>query len=135
MAFKLKAFADLIGINEELSTYDTPVFEKKLKPGVQAEANNDGSIFISEDLDEKTKDEAIAHEKVHLNQMKSGRLYYDDNIVTWKKDTKSPKRVYKRMHGLLVDKETGEAQEEGSLGFRWEQEAYFPEKFKDEQDG
>ena len=135
MAFKLKSIAELIGINEELSDYGTPVFEKKLKPGVQAEANNDGSIFISEDLDNKVKEEAIAHEKVHLNQMKTGRLYYDDNIVTWKKDTKSPSRVYKRMHGLLVDKDTGVAEEEGSLGFRWEQEAYFPEKFKNEQNG
>jgi|TARA_Y100000289_G_C3921181_1_gene150466 hypothetical protein len=133
MAFKLKAFADLVGIDEELSTFDTPVFVKKLKPGVQAEANNDGSIFIDEDLPENIKKQAIDHEKVHLNQMKSGRLYYDDNIVSWKKDTKTPARVYKRIGGMLINKETGKGAPEGSMAFRWEDEAYHPNKY--EQNG
>ena len=42
-----------------------------------------------------------------------GRLQYDDNTVTWKKDTKSPARVYKR-----------EDMQEGAKNLPWEDEAY-----------
>ena len=31
MAFKLKDFSDMIGVDKETSTYDTPVFKKDLK--------------------------------------------------------------------------------------------------------
>ena len=45
MGFKLKDFSQMIGIDKESSTYDTPVFKKELKSGgVLAEANNDGKV-------------------------------------------------------------------------------------------
>ena len=47
MAFKLKNKAELFGYDEELSEFGKPVFEKDLDPGVIAEANIDGTIFIS----------------------------------------------------------------------------------------
>ena len=55
--------------------------------------------------------------------MAQGRLHYDDNQVTWKKDTKSPSRVYKRVGGQLIDEKTGESAQEGG-DFEWEREAY-----------
>lgn len=123
MGFKLKSFSDLVGIDKETSTYNTPVFKKNLEGGILGEANNDGTIFIDKSLKGKNKENAVNHEKVHLEQMAQGRLQYTDNTVTWKKDTRSPARVYERINGQLVDKKTGKSAEEGG-DFDWEREAY-----------
>jgi hypothetical protein len=123
MAFNLKQFADLVGIDKETSTYNTPVFKKTLEGGILGEANNDGTIFIDKSLKGKAKEKAVSHEKVHLEQMAQGRLHYDDNTVTWKKDTKSPARVYERQGSMLIDKKTGKSAQEGG-DFEWEREAY-----------
>jgi len=113
MGFSLKKFTDLVGIDKDTSTHDTPVFKKSLEGGILGEANNDGSIFISESLSDEEKQGVVDHEKVHIQQMAQGRLQYDDNTVTWKKDTKSPARVYKR-----------EDMQEGAKNLPWENEAY-----------
>lgn len=113
MGFKLKRFADLVGIDEATSTHDTPVFKKNLDGGIMAEANNDGTIFVDASLSDKQKKEAVEHEKVHMDQMKQGKLQYDDNTVTWKKDTRSPARVYQRA-----------TMNEGAKELEWEKEAY-----------
>ena len=123
MSFKLKDFTDLVGIDKETSTYNTPVFKKDLEGDILGEANNDGTIFIDKSLKGEKKKEAVEHEKVHLDQMAQGRLHYDDNQVTWKKDTKSPARVYKRVGGQLIDEKTRESAQEGG-DFEWEKEAY-----------
>lgn len=123
MSFKLKNKGDLFGINEELSTYNNPVFEKKLGDGIIAEANRDGTTFVSPDVSDKKKEEAVAHENVHHCQMVQGRLDYTEDTVTWKKDTKSPTRVYKRDQGTLIAMDSGKAEAEGG-DFEWEREAY-----------
>jgi archaellum component FlaG (FlaF/FlaG flagellin family) len=123
MSFKLREFSDLVGIDKETSTYGTPVFIKNLGGEILGEANNDGTIFIDKSLKGKAKQEAVNHEKVHLKQMDQGRFHYDDNTVTWKKDTKSPARVYKRINGQLIDEKTGKSAQEGG-DFEWEREAY-----------
>ena len=123
MSFKLREFTDLVGIDKETSTYNTPVFKKDLEGDILGEANNDGTIFIDKSLKGEKKKEAVEHEKVHLDQMAQGRLHYDDNQVTWKKDTKSPARVYKRVGGQLIDEKTRESAQEGG-DFEWEREAY-----------
>jgi|TARA_R110000787_G_scaffold282632_1_gene394606 hypothetical protein len=111
--FQLKNKETLFGINKEESTHDTPVFEKNLEGGVQAEANRDGTIFVQKGLSKNEISEAVKHEKVHIDQMRQGRLQYDENTVTWKKDTRSPARVYKRL-----------TMNEGDPNFEWEKEAY-----------
>lgn len=128
MAFNLKEFSDLIGIDKESSSYGTPVFKKNLKGTVVAEANNDGTIFVDHSAKGRSKEEAVAHEEIHLDQLTSGRLQYTDSTLTWKKDTKSPSRVYKRENGKLIDTKTGEVKEEGDPNLEWEQEAYYPEQ-------
>jgi len=111
--FKLKDKASLFGIDENTSTDSTPVFKKNLEGAVMAEANKDGTIFVQEGLSAKQTEDAVKHEQVHLDQMAMGRLQYDDATVTWKKDTKSPARVYQRA-----------TMNEGDPNFEWEQEAY-----------
>ncbi len=87
----------------------TPVIRKDLEGGVIAEANNDGSIYVDKDVKPGSplEKEAIAHEKVHLNQMKRGDLNYDDNNVYWKGKT------YPRS-----------SMNEGAKNLPWEKEAY-----------
>lgn len=123
MGFKLKEFTDLVGIDKETSTYNTPVFKKNLEGDILGEANNDGTIFIDKSLKGKAKQEAVDHEQVHLDQMAQGKLQYTDNEVIWKKDTKSPARVYARIGGRLIDKKTGKSDVEGGA-FEWEKDAY-----------
>ncbi len=123
MAFKLKSKGELFGYNEELSEFGTPVFEKDLGPNILAEANRDGTIFIDKNIPENKKQEAIDHEEKHKDQMQQNRLDYTDTTVTWKKDTKSPARVYKRDQGNLIAMDGSESGEEGGA-FEWEKEAY-----------
>ena len=114
MAFKLKSHSDVFGIHEKTSTFGTPVIIKdNLEMGVQAEANRDGTIFVSDKLSDKEIEGAVKHEKVHLDQIAQGRLQYSEDSVTWKKDTRSPARVYKRS-----------TMNEGHPDFEWENEAY-----------
>mgnify|MGYP003656633777 FL=1 len=113
MSFKLKDKSTLFGYDKQTSTFDTPVFEKDLGEQVMAEANRDGTIFINKGLSAKQKEDAIKHEKVHLDQMHQNRLDYNKDEVIWKRDTKSPMKVYKRQE-----------LNEGSVDLEWENEAY-----------
>ena len=55
MGFKLKSKGEVLGINEELSEFGRPVFEKKLEGGVIAEANRDGTTFVDATASGKEK--------------------------------------------------------------------------------
>jgi hypothetical protein len=97
MAFKMNPKSVLFNIHEETSDFGTPVIKKNdLGPGIEAEANRDGTIFVNDKLPDSKVKEAVEHEKVHLNQIAQGRLQYSDSSVIWKKDTKSPAKVYRR---------------------------------------
>ena len=87
----------------------TPVIRKDLEGGVVAEANRDGSIYIDKDVKPGSplEKEAIAHEKVHLDQMNRGDLDYDDNNVYWKGKKYSRSKM-----------------NEGAKNLPWEKEAY-----------
>jgi len=96
-------------ITNRVKNGKTPVIRKDLDGGVIAEANNDGSIYVDKDVKPGSplEKEAIAHEKVHLNQMKRGDLNYDDNNVYWKG------KAYSRS-----------SMNEGAKNLPWEKEAY-----------
>ena len=84
-----------------------PVIEKDLDPGIVAEANNDGTIFVDKDASPAKKEEAIDHEMVHMDQMERGDLNYDDENVYWKG------KVYPRS-----------SMSEGAKNLPWEKEAW-----------
>jgi hypothetical protein len=96
-------------ITNRLKNSKTPVIRKDLEGGVIAEANNDGSIYVDKSVKKGSplEKEAIAHEKVHLDQMKRGDLNYDDNNVYWKG------KAYPRL-----------SMNEGAKNLPWEKEAY-----------
>lgn len=62
-----------------------PVFRKNLAPGIRAEANNDGTIFVDKKIPVNSPPwtEAVAHELQHMEDMDSGRAQYGDDWVMW----------------------------------------------------
>ena len=92
-----------------VSSIDTPILKKDLEPGIEAEANKDGTIFVDRSVNLNTNRgcKIVDHEKVHLDQMDRGDLDYDDDYVYWKG------KKYSRAN-----------MPEGAKNLPWEKEAY-----------
>ena len=104
MAFKISPFYNIDS---------TPIYNVDMEDGILGKANNNGTIILNKNLDPKKKESVIAHEKVHLDQMKRGDLDYDDQNVYWKG------KKYSRAQ-----------MSEGSPNLAWEKEAYNKTKKK-----
>ena len=93
----------------------TPLYRKKLGKDIQAEANNDGTIFIDESIVPGSAEEKkiLAHEQKHLTDMKIGKLKYNDNWIEYNG------KEYPRSKGKILYKD--EWINEGSKEFPWEQ--------------
>ena len=89
MGFKLGSERGNYAINGEIKTKlrfskksgdpdaslpGVPVIRKKLEGGIMGEANNDGSIFISEKIEpgSEMEKQILIHEMVHMTDMKVG---------------------------------------------------------------
>ena len=99
MAFKLT--------NPPYKIDNTPVYHVDMEAGVMGKANNNGTIILNQDLKPNQIPEVIAHEKVHIDQMRRGDLDYDDKYVYWKG------KKYSRA-----------SMKEGAKNLPWEAEAY-----------
>jgi len=99
---------------DQASVPGTPVIRKKLAGGVKAEANNDGSIFLDESVVPGSEEERgiLMHEMGHIVDMKTGKLAYDDNTITWMGET------HQRKDGKINYK--GEWYKEGDYSLPWE---------------
>ena len=99
----------------DASVPGTPVIRKKLGRGIKAEANNDGSIFISDKVQPNSMEERaiLQHEMKHLIDMKTGKLAYTDDSLTWMGET------YQRHRGKI--NYNGKWLPEGDREFPWEQ--------------
>ena len=98
----------------DMSVPGVPVIVKKLGKGIMGEANNDGTIFISNKLDPNSEvaQHVVMHEMVHATDMKVGKLAYSDNAVKWNGD------IYDRKDGHILYNEQWVP--EGSKDFPWE---------------
>jgi len=94
-------------ITPPYSMDNTPIYNVNMEDGVMGKANKNGTIILNKDLDPSQCDKVIAHEKVHIDQMKRGDLDYDDKNVYWKG------KVYPRSK-----------MNEGAKKLPWEAEAY-----------
>jgi hypothetical protein len=94
----------------------TPVIKKKLDNGILAEANMDGSIYVSKDADlnDPALKNALAHEMQHITAMKLGTETYDDNAVYFHGET------WERKDGYIINPHTGEKLPEGDKRLPWE---------------
>jgi hypothetical protein len=99
MAFKLN--------NPPYKMDNTPIYKVDMEEGVMGKANNNGSILLSKDLSPEEVDDVVAHEKIHLEQMKRGDLDYDNDYVYWKGKKYSRSQM-----------------KEGAKNLPWEAEAY-----------
>ena len=99
----------------DASVPGTPVIRKKLDKGIKAEANIDGSIYLSDKVAPNSMEERaiLQHEMKHLVDMKIGKLAYTDDSLTWMGDT------YERNKGMI--NYNGEWLPEGDRNFPWEQ--------------
>ena len=70
--------------NEEAAP-GTPIVRRDLSKGILAEANDDGTIFVSNKLEPGSAQEraTLAHEMQHMTDMKTGKLAYTDDMIEW----------------------------------------------------
>ena len=94
-------------ITPPYSMDNTPIYNVNMEDGVMGKANKNGTIILNKDLDPSQCKKVIAHEKVHIDQMKRGDLDYDDQNVYWKG------KKYSRAQ-----------MNEGAKNLPWEAEAY-----------
>ena len=99
----------------DASVPGVPVISKKLGKGIMGEANNDGSIFLSNKLDPSSEmaQQVVMHEMVHMTDMEIGKLAYSDDAVKWDGN------IYPRKNGKIYY--NNEWVPEGGKQFPWEQ--------------
>ena len=100
---------------DDASIPGTPVIRKPLPKGIMGEANNDGSIFISDEIQPGSNEEkkVLMHEMRHIVDMKTGKLAYTDHDITWMGQTHA--RAGGKIHY------NGEWVPEGDITLPWEQ--------------
>jgi hypothetical protein len=104
----------------DASVPGTPVIRKDLEQGVLGEANMDGSIYLSNEVQPGSHQETqtLLHEMQHATDMRVGKLAYGDdfvkhNGVTYPRET---------INGKDMIKVDGKWTEAGG-DFPWEKEA------------
>tara|TARA_R100001510_G_C7564336_1_gene143201 strand:+ start:39 stop:431 length:393 start_codon:yes stop_codon:yes gene_type:complete len=99
---------------EDSGVPGTPVLRKSLDKGILGEANNDGSIFLSDKIvpGSEQEREVLIHEMVHMTDMKTGKLGYTDEAVTYMGET------FPRHKGYILY--NNEWMPEGDKNFPWE---------------
>tara|TARA_R110001606_G_scaffold82430_2_gene189030 strand:+ start:194 stop:502 length:309 start_codon:yes stop_codon:yes gene_type:complete len=76
MSFKLKAPFD---------KFPTPIVNMPMEKDVMGRADKRGNILINQDMTHQQDIiDTINHEEVHIKQLASGDLDYDENNVYWK---------------------------------------------------
>jgi len=100
---------------DDASVPGVPVIRKSnLAKGVMAEANDDGTIFISDKVKPGSEEERkiLMHEMKHMVDLKTGKLAYTDDSITWMGEK------HERENGNI--KFEGKWVPEGSTKFPWE---------------
>ena len=107
--------------NPDVSVPGTPIIRKPLELGVLGEANMDGSIYISDQIEPGSHQETqvINHEMRHATDMKIGKLEYGDDYVKYNGETFARKTI----NGIDMINVYGEWKEAGHEGFPWENDA------------
>jgi len=119
MAFKLGSESRDIGKKggfgkDDVSIPGVDVIRKDLEPGIDAEANKDGTIFLSNHIEPNSDEErkVLMHEMKHMVDMQTGKLSYTDDHITW------DGQKYKRDHGFINFED--EWYSEGDTSLPWE---------------
>ena len=88
--------------SDDASVSGNPVIRKNLDEGILGEANMDGSIFISDQIQPNSpmEKQVLVHEMRHATDMKLGKLAYNDDSVyydgiTYPRETRNGKDMIK----------------------------------------
>ena len=102
----------------DLSVPGTPVIRKRLEPGILGEANMDGTVYVSDQLDPDSFEmrQTINHEMRHATDMKIGKEGYTDDYVLYNGD-KFPRETRNGKDMILIE---GEWKEAGDEDLPWE---------------
>ena len=106
---------------EEGSVPGTPVIRVPLDEGVMGEANMDGTIHVNEQIVPGSFEDrqVINHEMRHATDMKTGKLTYTDNSVTYNGEVFFRETI----NGKDMIKVDGQWKQAGDTGFPWEDDA------------
>ena len=133
MAFKLGRERGLEASNGEIKTKlsfrrnqqatipGTPIIAKPLAEGIMGEANMDGTIYVSDQLNPNSFEyrQTVNHEMRHATDMRLGKLAYDDDHIMYNGE-RFERQDINGIDSILVD---GEWKEAGDTGFPWEDDA------------
>lgn len=104
----------------DASVPGNPVIRKKLAPGILGEANNGGTIFISDKIQPGSalENKVLLHEMKHATDLRIGKIAYGDDYVRYNGIT------YPReeRNGKDMIKYKGKWREAGDA-FPWENDA------------
>ena len=91
-----------------------PVHEIDMEDGVLGKADKNGNILINNKItDSKQRQEVINHEQIHINDIKAGLLWYDDENVYSRKSVNDKWQIHSRAN-----------MKEGSKSLSWEKKAH-----------
>jgi hypothetical protein len=107
--------------NQQATIPGTPIIPMPLEEGIMGEANMDGTIYVSDQLDPNSFEyrQTVNHEMRHATDMKIGKLAYEDDSITYNGE-EFPRMDIDGVDSILVD---GEWKEAGDTGFPWENDA------------
>ena len=116
--FKMNPSTESLFGKKPMIESEFEVIKVELEDGIAGEANNDGTIFVDENIEDGSMEEAevVAHEGKHMKDMEKGILGYSDDHVEYKG------KKYERKDGKI--KYNGKWVEEGYKDFPWEKTAY-----------
>ena len=99
---------------DDASIPGVTVIRKDLDPGIDGEANDDGTIFIGNHIKPGSEQErkVLMHEMKHMVDMKTGKLSYTDEEIVYNGEK------YERHRGMINYE--GEWLPEGHKKFPWE---------------
>jgi len=106
---------------DDISIPGVPVIRKDLGEGIMGEANMDGSIYLSNNIEPGSKEEreVVMHEMRHATDMKIGKLKYEDDYIKYNGETYQRKDI----NGEDMINYDGKWIQAGSTEFPWELEA------------
>ena len=106
---------------DDVSIPGVPVIRKDLGEGIMGEANMDGSIYLSNNIEPGSKEEreVLMHEMRHATDMKIGKLKYEDDYIKYNGETYQRKDI----NGEDMINYDGKWIQAGSTKFPWELEA------------
>ena len=106
---------------DDVSIPGVPIFRKDLGEGIMGEANMDGSIYLSNNIEPGSKEEreVLIHEMRHATDMKIGKLKYEDDYIKYNGETYQRKDI----NGEDMINYDGKWIQAGSTEFPWELEA------------